>query len=60
MGHNNLAVLTGDRFNSEGFYTSNFMAVLQGGKKSGRNNEVTVLPTYQKAGIQRNAFFFLQ
>ena len=34
------------------------MAVLQGGKKSGRNNEVTVLPTYRKAGSQCNPFFF--
>ena len=34
------------------------MAVLQGGKKSGRNNEVIVLPTYRKAGSQCNPFFF--
>ena len=34
------------------------MAVLQGGKNSGRNNEVTVLPRYLMAGFQCNAIFF--
>ena len=34
------------------------MAVLQGGKKKGRNNEVTVLPRYLIAGSQCNAIFF--
>ena len=60
MGHKSLAVLTVDRFNDEVFF------FLQGtvwpfckvAKKSGRNNEVAVLPRYLMAGFQCNAIFF--
>ena len=55
MGHKSLAVLTVDRFNDEGFFLQG--TVLQGGKNSGRNNEVTVLPRYLMAGFQCNAIF---
>ena len=61
MGHKSLAVLTGDRFSDDGFFfffTRNCMAVLQGGKKSGRNNEVTVLPRYLMAGFNVTLFFY--
>ena len=41
MGQKNLAVLKGDRIN-EGFLKGKCTVILPGGKKSGRNNEVTV------------------
>ena len=58
MGHKHLAVLTGDRFNNEGFFYKELYELLARWQKSGRNNEVTVLPTYRKAWFQCNPFFF--
>ena len=40
------AVLTGDRIYEGFLLTKKCMAVLPGGQKSGRNNEVTVLPRW--------------
>ena len=50
MGQTNLAVLTGDRIN-EGFFTRKFMATFPGSQKSGRNNEVSLLPRWPYGGV---------
>ena len=59
MGHKSLAVLTVDRFNDEVFFLQGTVwPFCKVAKKSGRNNEVTVLPRYLMAGFQCNAIFF--
>ena len=58
MGNKSLAVLTVDRFNDEGFFYKELYGRFARWQKSGRNNEVTVLPRYLMAGFQCNAIFF--
>ena len=49
-GPKSLAVLTGDYIN-EGFFQENAWLFCRASKKSGCNNEVTVLPRWRKEGF---------